>query len=168
MCAPWHGKGHDAYGSSEHRLLVDCGGDRQAIRTVAAKLSVPLFLPYTGGPAKPQKSWIFSKPAWLNASTDGMEVRFAKLIFLAVLLRDFGIFNQLYRLIAPCPVACLPQKPCMKTVIQKHLVCFWCTEFMQALGRFGLIPAPLCRVFHHHHRQAHAHAATTPGVQLHG
>lgn len=167
MCAPWHGKEHDAYGCSEHRILVACDGDWQASRTAAAKLSFPLFLPYTAAPATPQKSLIFSKSAWLNASTDGMEVRFAKLIFLAVLLRDFGVFNQLYRLIAPCPVACLPQKPCMKTVIQKHLVCFWCTELMQALRRFGLILPPR-RVFHHRHRQAHAHAATTHGVQFHG
>ncbi|WP_288017000.1 hypothetical protein [Blastomonas sp.] len=40
-------------GGSEHRTLVACGGDRQAIRTVTAKLSVLLFLPYTGAPANP-------------------------------------------------------------------------------------------------------------------
>lgn len=168
MCAPWHGKGHDAYGGWEHRTSVACGGDRQASRTVAAKLSVRLLLPYTGGPAKPQKSWIFSKPAWLNASTDGMEVHLARLILVAVLLTVFGVFNQLFRSVAACPVLGEPRKPCMKTVIQEHLVCFWCTEFMQSLRRFGLIPAPLCRVLHHHHRQAHAHAATTLGVQFHG
>jgi hypothetical protein len=71
--------------------LVACGGDRQAIRTVTAKFGIPLFLPYTGAPAKPQKSWIVSKPAWLNASTDSMEVHLARLIFLAVLLMDFGV-----------------------------------------------------------------------------
>jgi hypothetical protein len=102
MCAPWPGKVHDSYGGSEHRSLHACGGDRQAIRTVTAKLSVPLFLPYTGAPANPQKSWIIPNPAWLNASTDGMEVHLARLNLVAVLLTDFGVFNQFFRSIAAC------------------------------------------------------------------
>ncbi|MCH2238334.1 MAG: hypothetical protein MK060_10680 [Blastomonas sp.] len=109
MCAPWHGKEHDTCGGWEHRTLVACGGDRQASRTAAAKLSFPLFLPYTAAPATPQKSLIFSKSAWLNASSDGMEVRFARLNLVAVLLTEFGVFNQLFRSIAACLFLAYPE-----------------------------------------------------------